>query len=49
MSWQRIRVWLLVWTPLIWLVLELVTYPKDRPLSQRPGHPAGRVLQFVDR
>ncbi len=33
MSWQRIRVWLLVWTPLIWLVLELVTYPKDRPLS----------------
>ena len=33
MSWQRVRVWLLVWTPLVWLVLELVTYPKDRPLS----------------
>jgi peptide/nickel transport system permease protein len=33
MSWQRVRLWLLIWTPLVWLVLELVTYPKDRPLS----------------
>jgi peptide/nickel transport system permease protein len=33
MSWQRIRVWWLLWTPVVWLVLELLTYPKDRPLS----------------
>jgi len=29
---RRLRNWLLVWTPITWLVLELVTYPKDRPL-----------------
>ena len=33
MSWRRVRVWLAVWTPLVWLVLELATYPKDRPVS----------------
>jgi len=38
MSWRRVRVWLLVWTPLLWLTLELATYPKDRPLSSGLGH-----------
>ncbi len=38
MSWRRVRIWLLVWTPLLWLALELVTYPKDRPLSSGLGH-----------
>jgi peptide/nickel transport system permease protein len=33
MSWQRIRVSWLLWTSAVWLVLELLTYPKDRPLS----------------
>jgi peptide/nickel transport system permease protein len=38
MSWRRVRPWLLIWTPLLWLALELVTYPKDRPLSSGIGH-----------
>ena len=25
----RLRRWILVWTPVVWLVLELCTYPKD--------------------
>jgi peptide/nickel transport system permease protein len=29
----RLKRWILVWTPLTWLVLELVLFPKDRPLS----------------
>jgi peptide/nickel transport system permease protein len=30
---RRLRTWILVWTPVVWLVLTLVTYPKDRPLD----------------
>jgi peptide/nickel transport system permease protein len=29
----RLKTWIFVWTPIVWLLLELVTYPKDRPLS----------------
>ena len=29
---RRFRNWILVWTPLVWLVLELAMYPKDLPL-----------------
>ena len=29
----RLKTWILVWTPVTWLVLELITYPKNRPLS----------------
>ena len=30
---RRLRTWIFVWTPVAWLVLSLITYPKDRPLS----------------
>jgi oligopeptide/dipeptide ABC transporter ATP-binding protein len=33
----RLKVWLLVWTPLVWLTLELVRYPKDHYVSQGIG------------
>ncbi len=51
MSWRRVRLWLLVWTPLLWLTLELVTYPKDRPLSSGlgrvlAGFVSGRVASY---
>ena len=29
----RLKRWILLWTPVVWLVLELVKYPKDTPLS----------------
>lgn len=29
---ERLRNWLLVWTPVTWLALTLCTYPKDRPV-----------------
>jgi peptide/nickel transport system permease protein len=44
MSWRRVRVWLLVWTPLLWLALGLVTYPKDRPVSSGLGHVLGGLF-----
>jgi peptide/nickel transport system permease protein len=31
---RRLKVWLLVWTPLVWLALELIWYPHDRYVSQ---------------
>jgi len=34
---RRLRTWILVWTPVTWLVLTLITYPKDRPLSSGPA------------
>ena len=30
---RRLRTWIFVWTPVTWLVVSLITYPKDRPLS----------------
>ena len=35
---RRLRTWILCWTPLVWLMLELVTYPKDRPLHTGLAH-----------
>jgi len=32
----RLRHWIFIWTPLAWLVLELITYPKNVPLSSGP-------------
>lgn len=29
----RLRRWILIWTPAVWLIAELLTYPKDRPVS----------------
>ena len=31
---RRYRNWVLFWTPVTWLVLELLMYPKDVPLSE---------------
>ena len=30
---SRLKRWILIWTPIVSLVLELATYPKDRPVS----------------
>jgi peptide/nickel transport system permease protein len=29
----RLKRWIFIWTPLAWLVLELIMFPKNRPLS----------------
>ena len=29
----RLRRWIFIWTPVLWLVAELATYPKNRPVS----------------
>src|SRR5450759_4380659 len=31
---RRYRNWVLFWTPATWIVLELLMYPKDVPLSE---------------
>jgi peptide/nickel transport system permease protein len=38
---RRLRTWIFVWTPLVWLMLDLVTYPKDRPLHTGVAHLLG--------
>ena len=43
---RRYRNWVLVWTPVIWLVLEMMTYPKDRPAKSGFLHVMGG---FVDQ
>ncbi len=30
---RRLTLWIVLWTPVVWLVLELVKYPKNIPLS----------------
>ncbi len=30
---RRFRNWILFWTPVVWIVLELVMYPKDVPIT----------------
>ena len=34
---RRFRNWILFWTPVTWLVLELIMYPKDVPISAGPS------------
>jgi hypothetical protein len=29
----RLKRWIFIWTPMIWVVLELALFPKNRPLS----------------
>jgi peptide/nickel transport system permease protein len=31
---RRFRNWILFWTPVVWLTLELITYPKDVPVTE---------------
>jgi peptide/nickel transport system permease protein len=42
----RLRRWIFIWTPVIWLVLELVLFPKNRPLSSGFANVMGG---FVDK
>jgi peptide/nickel transport system permease protein len=46
MSGRRvIHRWILIWAPVVWLALEMLTFPKDRPLSSGLVHVLGG---FVD-
>jgi peptide/nickel transport system permease protein len=40
----RLRTWIFVWTPLAWLVITLITYPKNRPLRTGFGHLLGGFI-----
>jgi peptide/nickel transport system permease protein len=42
----RLRTWIFIWTPIVWLVGELATFPKDRPVSSGFGRVMGG---FVDK
>ena len=42
----RLKRWIFIWTPVIWVVLELVLYPKNRPLSSGLANVMGG---FVDK
>ena len=30
---KRLRRWIIIWTPIVWLVVSLATFPKDRPIT----------------
>jgi len=34
---RRFRNWILLWTPLVWITLELMSYPKDVPITSGAG------------
>jgi peptide/nickel transport system permease protein len=38
---RRLRTWIFVWTPVAWLIISLITYPKDRPLRTGLVHLLG--------
>ncbi len=42
----RLKRWIFIWTPLTWLLLELLLFPKDRPVSSGFGHVMGG---FIDK
>jgi peptide/nickel transport system permease protein len=37
----HLKRWIFVWTPVTWLVMELATYPKDRPVTSGFGNVIG--------
>ncbi len=37
----RLKRWIFIWAPVVWVVLELATYPKDRPISSGFGSVIG--------
>jgi peptide/nickel transport system permease protein len=41
---RRFRNWVFFWTPATWLVLDLVTYPKDRPITTGFKHIIGGFI-----
>ena len=42
----RLKRWILIWTPVVWLAGELITFPKDRPVTSGFGRVMGG---FVDK
>ncbi len=40
----RLKRWIFIWTPLLWLLLELVLFPKSRPVSSGFGHVMGGFI-----
>jgi len=38
---RRLRTWIFVWTPIAWVIISLITYPKDRPLRTGVVHLLG--------
>jgi peptide/nickel transport system permease protein len=43
----RLRRWIFIWTPVVWLVMELATYPKDRPVTDGFGRVIGGFFSPV--
>ena len=41
---RRFRNWIFFWTPVSWLALEMITYPKDRPITSGFGHIIGGFI-----
>ena len=46
MTSARLKKWIFIWTPVVWLVLELATFPKNRPITSGFGHVMGG---FIDK
>ena len=42
----RLKRWIFIWTPVLWVVLEMLLFPKNRPLSSGFAHVMGG---FVDK
>ena len=40
----RLKRWIFIWTPLLWLLLELVLFPKNRPVSSGFSHVMGGFI-----
>jgi peptide/nickel transport system permease protein len=41
---KRFRNWIFFWTPVSWLVLEMISYPKDRPIATGIKHVLGGFI-----
>jgi peptide/nickel transport system permease protein len=41
---RRLRNWIFIWMPTTWLVLSLITFPKDRPISTGFKHVFGGFI-----
>jgi len=37
----RLKRWIFIWTPVVWIVLALLLFPKDRPVSSGFVHVMG--------
>jgi peptide/nickel transport system permease protein len=41
---RRLRNWIFIWVPTTWLVLTLITFPKDRPIATGIKHVLGGFI-----